>query len=1027
MIPVKLTLRGVYSYQEEQTIDFDNLISGQLFGIFGGVGSGKSTILEAISFALYDDTERLNQRDRRNYNMMNLKSNDLLIDFIFRVGNDDQQYRFKVEGRRNSKNFEDVKSFSRSAYKQNNGEWEPIASNSATDIIGLNYKNFRRTVIIPQGKFQEFLQLGAKDRTQMLKEIFNLGKFELYYKVINLEKRNKEKQDNLNGQLVQLSEVSEDVLKAKETELSEFVKEKEKLNKELEAKQLQEQELTKLKELFVNLESQEELLQKLNAGKPEMERQAQQIKDYEYCLIHFKPLLDREQEQLKVKAALQKDLEGKRKQQATVSKQLKDQRIKFESLKKQYEQRDQFNKRAEELGKLLQIRLQEKALEELDGRLKVGADFLKQKTEEVLKMKDEQSHKKEELAQIRNKQPDIAVLSEIKTWFNQQKNILKILKKHEKDYQDRTNELEKILSHKTLPESLQIDASAADFKELIGTLKELSEKTEKQKSEFLAEEKHLLIQRKLEEFSTNLQDGSPCPICGSTSHPDKLNPEGIEKDLLRISKELEKQEQINKELARIISSFEKYEVLAREKKSAIANLTEELTIEKENLNKHRDNFKWENYSADDEKAIDAAILQSKKLKTKIELLEKELDTNSKNQEKANQLKEQADAKLKKLELEKEKIVSQRDLLSKQVQLLCDDDYQQSDAKIKDEIEELKSVIARVEKEYARMEKSIKELTTNSDVLDGQLKQGDVQLETLKSTCVSIAKNIEEAFAESSFESLELVKSTLAQRVNVEAVKKSIDEFNITLNATRQKIIDLQKQVGDKRFDKEQLVQLQAEVKVLKDKVTTRQEQLGRIKQLIDKLSIDLKKKQELEKETLKLKQRADNISTMKQLFKGSGFVNYISSVYLQELCNSANDRFYKLTRQQLKLELTEDNSFMVRDFLNDGRLRSVKTLSGGQTFQAALSLALALAESVQQQSKSDQNFFFLDEGFGTLDKETLQIVFDTLKMLRKENRVVGVISHVEELQQEIDVYVNVVNDVEKGSQMSFSWESSSMS
>jgi len=98
------------------------------------------------------------------------------------------------------------------------------------------------------------------------------------------------------------------------------------------------------------------------------------------------------------------------------------------------------------------------------------------------------------------------------------------------------------------------------------------------------------------------------------------------------------------------------------------------------------------------------------------------------------------------------------------------------------------------------------------------------------------------------------------------------------------------------------------------------------------------------------------------------------------------------------------------------------TLSGALTFQAALSLALALAEQVQQQVQAKQNFFFIDEGFGSQDKNALGIIFETLKSLRKENRIVGVISHVEELQQEIDTFLNIVNKDEEGSHVVGSWE-----
>ena len=113
MIPIQLTLRGIYSYRDEQTIDFTSLSKNHLFGIFGPVGSGKSTILEAMTFALYGETDHLNSKnDLRNYNMMNLKSDELFIDFTLAAGRDHSDlYRFTVRAKRNRKSFEgEVKS-----------------------------------------------------------------------------------------------------------------------------------------------------------------------------------------------------------------------------------------------------------------------------------------------------------------------------------------------------------------------------------------------------------------------------------------------------------------------------------------------------------------------------------------------------------------------------------------------------------------------------------------------------------------------------------------------------------------------------------------------------------------------------------------------------------------------------------------------------------------------------------------------------------------------------------------------------
>src|SRR5690554_3522496 len=140
MIPLELTIQGLYSYQSKQTIDFKKLTAANLFGIFGTVGSGKSSILEAITYAIYGNTTRLNNSgDNRNYNMMNLKSNELLIDFTFEAGSDSATYRAAVKGKRNSKNFDEVKTFARIAYRKSGNAWIPVEIKELETAIGLSY------------------------------------------------------------------------------------------------------------------------------------------------------------------------------------------------------------------------------------------------------------------------------------------------------------------------------------------------------------------------------------------------------------------------------------------------------------------------------------------------------------------------------------------------------------------------------------------------------------------------------------------------------------------------------------------------------------------------------------------------------------------------------------------------------------------------------------------------------------------------------------------------------------------------
>ena len=217
------------------------------------------------------------------------------------------------------------------------------------------------------------------------------------------------------------------------------------------------------------------------------------------------------------------------------------------------------------------------------------------------------------------------------------------------------------------------------------------------------------------------------------------------------------------------------------------------------------------------------------------------------------------------------------------------------------------------------------------------------------------------------------------------------------------------------------INVNEQLSTLNQQLTLLNQQIGTNRSQLERLKSDNERFGKLRTELDKLELRASDINEMKLLFRGSAFVNYISTVYLENLCKAANERFYTLTRQRLSLELTEDNSFQVRDFINEGKVRNVKTLSGGQTFQASLSLALALADSIHKIAGNNENFFFLDEGFGTLDKDSLSTVFDTLKSLRHENRIVGLISHVEEMQQEITTFLSIENKEDTGSVIHNSW------
>src|SRR5690606_31739772 len=200
MIPIKLDIQRLYSYKEKQTIEFDKLTAAGLFGIFGAVGSGKSSILEAILLALYGSTERLSDRGEKN-SMVNLQSDQLLLNFEFSSGrNNAKTYLARYSAKRNSKNFEEIRPAEHTFYEKVEGKWEPISAR-AEEIVGMKKEHFKQTVIIPQGKFRDFIDQKPIDQAKMMKELFGLERFDLSFKTGILLKAVKEQKIRLETQL----------------------------------------------------------------------------------------------------------------------------------------------------------------------------------------------------------------------------------------------------------------------------------------------------------------------------------------------------------------------------------------------------------------------------------------------------------------------------------------------------------------------------------------------------------------------------------------------------------------------------------------------------------------------------------------------------------------------------------------------------------------------------------------------------------------------------------------------------------
>lgn len=1008
MIPIQLTLEGIYSYQERQKIDFENLTEAGLFGIFGAVGSGKSSILEAISFALYGETERLNARDRRTYNMMNLKSNRSYIEFDF-INSENKKYRATREFKRNSKNFEDVKTPLVTFYEWKNNNWIPLDHSNAEQIVGLSYANFKRTIIIPQGQFKEFLELGAAERTNMMKEIFGLQRFDLQNNVSIINAKNRSELDQLEGQLKGFEEVNEEQILLKKENLKLEQQKFDDILKSFRETENTYSRLKSLKEDFEVLKEKKAHFQKLSEQKENVDLLEIKTELYDRLSRIFMPLFSE-------KNKLAKEIEEQiwlREHQQTIVKatELQFEKLKSElaAIQPQYEALHQSKIQENDLSLIVQMIKVSDEIKILKERTENG--FQKVKEVEIIQKqiqgKMEELSKKSEL--LKPGKIDPGLLVSVGNWFLENKKLkenlnIQIKKADAKKYEivAISGELELL---KINPETFKVDFRI-QIQELENQKKILSDKRNQ-----------LEVQQKLSHFASELHDGEACPLCGALEHPNMVEYHDVTSELHGIQQQMDQLDQQKEYIQKQISEAEKIldrKKIFEEQLKYEADQTKQIQLQIEN---HLKKFTWKEFNVNNEADFEEQRQRSFTIEKHLEELNEQISAEQKNLDKERNNLDSYNKALEKFRLDEAKKEEQIKTNEANLKILEWKNYAEKSVQEVEEIfHKLSESNRETEQNYLQLIKEEKEISPKLAEQKTIVNQLEKRISELEQEIAGNTLLIETALSEQQFDQHKVLE-ILAEKIDVEEAKNLIQEFKIKFQTLKNSITELEQKLKDFAFDQEEFSAVESRFATLEAEVKTANDTVVKIKSEIERLEKEFNKKENLLKLLSQLQKRAENLKIMTNLFKGAGFVQYVSSIYLRQLCDHANVRFHRMTRNQLSLQLNDNNDFEIIDYLNEGRSRSVKTLSGGQAFQVSLSLALALAESVQNNAKAEKNFFFIDEGFGTQDLESVNIVFETLVNLQKENRIVGIISHVEELKEKIPVSLNIIKDEEKGSQI----------
>lgn len=1010
MIPIRLEIEGLYSYREKQVIEFETLTAAGLFGIFGAVGSGKSAILEGILIALYGNPERVSNSGERG-SMINLQHPQVLLNFTFQSGtNNRSTYLARYSVKRNKKDPEKIETASHNFYEQINNEWVAIEKN-ASELIGMSRENFKQTIIIPQGKFREFIDQKPAERAQMMQDLFGLDRFDLSAQTGSLVKQVREEKIRFETLLNGLVDVSAEVLQSKQDEFSTLSQEHLQFG-QLLAKQLEE--LTKMEGIrksFLELQKLRQDQATLDSKLPEMEEKKKLYRRFLNAKTYLKPIWDRMVDLEKDLEKYQVSLTECNRLKQSFEEELETLVVDEKKFREINELRPQREGKIRDLRKVLEIQGIQTQQKEVQQELDASLPIHEQTSKEIQSLEKEIENLESQRAQLPNTDPKLLV--DLKTSLNQLQEIIK----RKGEVAQSLQEAAGLLTNS----SAQVASFTSRLPNGIKSLEEWLElqKTEVKKIEALRES--LIRAQGLATHAHLLENGMPCPLCGANEHPNPLQVEEAAKALAQTETDLK---QANHALEATRELLQKKSLEEVQQSNLQKNLAQK-EQEKLNLQKQEQEI-WGPLKADGIGNQEQLLKRIADLEHAIQASEKLLQHLSTFRKRSDELRierEKADRKLQAIRIKHQDFLST--LASKQQEIkdrdFCLPYFEKDSATTLEKIALVEKDIETAATSLIGLQKRLQERQIAQSKNLADLQNFQTLVHTTLDRLASSKEEFVRMMATHDFQERDALIRLFELDLDAEKMDVELRTYEQEVATTRVRIEALQSEEGLAAYSEERFQALQEEAAAAKDREKGLQSQVTLLNQELQAIARKLQEKQVLSEAFEKLEIRETNLKELERLFSGKGFVRYVSSIYLRELCNTANKRFRILTKNSLSLEIDDSNTFWVVDYLNGGKKRLLKTLSGGQTFQASLCLALALAEKVKALNQADQSFFFLDEGFGALDKNSLRVVFETLKALRHENRVVGIISHVEELQQEVGVYAQVELDAEQGSSISYSF------
>ena len=1032
---IKLKSLNINSLKGEFEINFEKFLKDEsLFAITGPTGAGKSTILDIITCALYGRTARLSNPNE----LMSRNTGEALCEVEFEIKGKNYLSSWSQKRARKSAdgNFQTAKmevvDLSTNKILESKLRLVPKV---IEELSGLDFDRFIQSMMLAQGSFDAFLKAKENERSTLLENITGTHIYKQIslsiYETYSNHKKAIELEENSLGNIELLEK---DVLEEKTKLLEESNKGKKELDKkefELKKIALYLENLQKLELDNINFTQDYEKISKEKEEKKE---------DFKKLVLASKAIqiqpINQEKNQTENSIKIDKEnlntlqeeieelkviFESKKEESSFIKEQFDNEKISFEKNSQKLKTIRDINsqiKNQTQTNQNINIKLQ-KQIKELAIYFKVDENLLfeneslieqytqKQKEElksifdELEKIQNEYKKLDEKTVNLSQKEQELrAKLKQIEELLNSS-NEYKIIKENIQKEEILSKELEKEIKSQS---DLNIIKSKL-ITQIEQTLQTLKEKRDRE-----------LQIKKYEDDRLKLKDNEECFLCGSKEHP-YIN-HAFDLNIDETSKKIKEEEsKLNQEsnelknseinLAKLNSKLES-SVEELEKQNILKSKTEELFV--------RLNFTYEENSK--------IVLNEQKEQIENELKEIVLLRDEKeklSQKKENLQKRYSDFKETILRIESLKsslneLKKEQNILNKEIIELKKEAKNILDIENLEQFEQnISKKFSLIQDKYNAIEKELVSLKSKDESLNKQIEQLKIKQKTENTKLENLNKKFDQALEEYEFSSKEEFEKALLNRYELELLSdtcKTIEEKYtqaITLKNDTAKKLKEQKELN---LSSRKIEDVNIELNELQTTIDELQKSIGSLEKELEINAQNIKKHEDKIKELEKKKEAFKvwvKLNEMIGSATGDKFAKFAQGITLDQLIYLAN-KHLKILSPRYELQRSLDSNKLLEIEICDGFqgdvIRGVNTLSGGESFIVSLSLALGLSSLASQKISIDS--LFLDEGFGTLDSESLELALNALNQLQSSGKMVGVISHVEALKERIPLQIRVM-------------------